>query len=126
MQEIKPTYVSFEQAQKLKEKKCNIKVYQYYRENKDDLVYLNIEESDGYINNWAYCYAAPEQWQAIEWLRLNHNLWIEVYRNGSGFGYIIQKADSGTTIREITDFNFFNIPQEAYSSAIDYVLNELI
>jgi hypothetical protein len=69
---------------------------------------------------------APTQYEVGEWLRINHNLWIEVYSNASGFGYIISKADLGSIFREITDDIFYDTPGEAYSKALDIVRLELV
>lgn len=81
MKEIKPTYVTFEQAISLLERGFN---------NINCTGYYHI--CDGYSKGYKFCYSmidkqtegcllAPEQWMVIEWLRVNHGIWIEVIRD---------------------------------------------
>jgi hypothetical protein len=65
---------------------------------------------------------APEQWQVVEWLRVNHGIWVYSYNNGTSWIGSIQKTN-GSIIRIIPANN---LPQEAYSACIDYVLKHLI
>ncbi len=120
--EIKPTYVSFEQAKLLKDKGFDLPVRVVYK-NKDGW-----EEAIGVPYNYNYfkdIQSAPEQWQVIEWLRVNHGIWI----------YLIPAEDNknvykpffrGENIKDLHLTEFFNSPQEAYSAAFDYILNKLI
>jgi hypothetical protein len=84
-QEIKPTYVTFEQAKLLKEKwfnelcltcykfDCTEKEYNLIQEN--SITYFNNrQQEEGYVPE----IAAPEQWQVVEWLRVEHGIWISV------------------------------------------------
>jgi hypothetical protein len=76
----------------------------------------------------------------IEWLRVNHGIWIYTY---SVAPYISEDEDYPkivwvSKIQKFKEFdifvntdnelaiNHFNTPQEAYSAAFDYVLNNLI
>jgi hypothetical protein len=68
----------------------------------------------------------PTHSVALEWLRINANIWIEIYRNQSGFGYIIQNATTGTTIREIEDDAFYPSPKDATDKALERVLCEIL
>jgi hypothetical protein len=148
-QEIKPTYVTFEQSQWLKDKGFDVKCKNYYLERDKELHegfdheywgdyrcvnwnadVIGIKPFDGFSS-------APEQWQIIEWLRVNHGIWV----------YVTQKIDWGKTLDSIPTFvnntwefyidkvnsfqkngltvhfenNFHNSPQEAYSAAFDYI-----
>jgi hypothetical protein len=93
-------------------------------------------------NGYLETFSAPEQHQVIEWLRVNHGIWVEV-----GFYYNPEKLDKkffefGTAnintgeegllnnaIKRIgsdwtsspKEYNLFNTPQEAYSAAFDYI-----
>lgn len=61
----------------------------------------------------------------VEWLRVNHGIWIEVrYMDDVlNFGYVITTIKNNTEQKECYNFN---TPQEAYSVAFDYVLGNLI
>lgn len=67
-------------------------------------------------------YSAPEQWQVVEWLRIEKSIWIYVIRSGNQF-YPIYQDKSGDK-HEIMEFYY--TPQEAYSAAFDYILTNLI
>jgi len=124
--EIKPTYVSFEQASLLKEKgfdEITKSIYQYE----------NLVVNNDYVNfrNSLFSYdhfeiSAPEQWQVVEWLRINHGIfvWVAGYRDKSNritfdFYFDKQKLNEKKS-------NFFKTPQEAYSAAFDYTFKRLI
>jgi hypothetical protein len=123
--EIKPTYVTFEQAKWLKEKG--------FKENCDYLY------SDGrleerncigkVINKDAITHliTAPEQWQVVEWLRVNHDIWVstDFSEVDESFTYKIHLIKSNKLPRIFTDCGY-DSPQEAYSAAFDYILNNLI
>jgi hypothetical protein len=120
MKTIEPTYVSFEQAKLLKEKGFDQRSELYRYNSKGELSLL-----EG-IN-------APEQWQVVEFLRVNHDIWIQVSISKYGVFYcnILQNQptksiDIPMTYEMICQLNDFNSPQKAYSSAFDYVLKELI
>ncbi len=142
--EIKPTYVTFEQAKLLKEKGFGIGCEHYYEHaltSKKDIqdgyggpfgwkkgethlqstgFFLNSSKYDSSNKSWFLC-EAPEQWQVIEWLRINHGIWIGVLEHkikGEGNYY--------ESIVGVMTFSGYNSPQETYSAAFDYVLNNLI
>jgi hypothetical protein len=139
MNEIKPTYVSFEQAKLLFEK-CNLKredlgfkhgsVSKPYYTEKGEFNGDCLEHIKNILNKTpSILYAAPEQWQVIEWLRVNHGLFIIAVPNETRKGkWHYHRFDLLETGRdsepELVDK--FNTPQEATSAAIDYVLKELI
>jgi hypothetical protein len=126
--EITPTYVTFEQAKKLKDKGWNLKCKKYYNGSL-------LQNSRG--SNLKECYKiyAPEHWQVVEWLRVNHGIWITIFImekekiDGSGwecyYDYSIKQMKIGliNISKKLEEFNF---PQEATSAGIDYVLDNLI
>jgi len=70
-------------------------------------------------------YAAPEYWLVVEWLRIKHDIWIEVrkdYDSGILLGYESQVDCEDGYI----DCGTYKTPQKAYSKALSYVLNYLI
>ena len=75
--EIKPTYVSFEQAKLLKEKGFNVRLKKVYNILGElwDSHYQYMENSNPDCG--AVC-VAPEQWVVVEWFRLKHGIWINI------------------------------------------------
>lgn len=159
--EIKPKYVTFEQAKLLKEKGFDLSTTKFYYLNDKRGWHKDGELGEGFNDeywgdntnlNWnrdgrlpfkpfSECVSAPEQWQVVEWLRVEHKIDLQAichynsklertYRMGIIF---INKHNEVDTffIRPEDDKNLlyfieFNSPQEAYSSAFDYVLTKLI
>lgn len=147
---IQPTYVTFEQAKLLKEKGFNKLVRQHYKQYPTD----NLERVEriysGALYDWnskeaqegwnGIVTSAPEQWQVVEWLRVNHGIFIglELVDNTKEFYYqpnvwtmkdkeyhdedMINQAKMICKWKEWQ----FNSPQEAYLAAFDYILNNLI
>jgi hypothetical protein len=135
MKNIQPTYATFEQAKLLKEKKWQQRTKIVWLDSlgKQHLIETNLSLE---LNNDEY--NAPEQWQIVEWLRVNHNIDLQNICNYGRLGrtyrmgiiFINEKKEVDTIfLRPIdTPFKFieFNSPQEAYSAAFDYILKELI
>jgi hypothetical protein len=125
MKNIQPTYVTFEQAKLLKEKNFNIDVKSYYTTSEEftpkDYYYygneINYNSPINDINNINGTISRPEQWQVVEWLRVNHGVWIEVYYDNSNEEYYM--VLNGEEYK-------FKSPKEAYSAAFNYILKELI
>jgi hypothetical protein len=129
--EIKPTYVSFEQAKLLPQDV--FKTTKCYDENGNSFtVSLTIRK----FKDKTY-YSMPEQWQAVEWLRIKYGIWVEVtaYDVEDDIEQIADeiwhfKCDvmSPKNRKSHSDFvkDKFLSPQEAYSAAFDYILNNLI
>jgi hypothetical protein len=143
MNEIKPTYVTFEQAKLLKEKNFNIDVKSYYTTSEEftpkDYYYygneINYNSRINDINNINGTISRPEQWQVVEWLRVKHGIWISVYTMDKWlsndndrvqiFDYSIKQMKRGL-IDISKKLEEFDSPKEAYSAAFDYILNNLI
>jgi len=139
--EIKPTYVTFEQAKLLKKAEFfdkniynEVRLSQpYYYDPKGIL--RDIDKAFGEKDyDLRDCYNAPEQWQVVEWLRIKHNIWIKVdiawlncsngkWKSWSWSLMNLEKCEPIITTKLITTRT---TPQEAYSAAFDYVLKELI
>jgi hypothetical protein len=119
--EIKPTYITFEQAKWLKEKGFNEVTTTWMQ--RGDGISGDVEGKRDYWNSKGSIYTSlPEQWQVVEWLRVNHRVWITVKRDTqyNRFYWSIQKPIP--SLYEISDSSFtFNSPQEAYSAAFDFI-----
>jgi hypothetical protein len=139
MEQIQPSYATPEQAKKLKEigfdSYTNIGYSEsgkkYYHQGGQEPVKngQNYYEGRDYQGEPFLC-SAPEQWQIVEWLRINHGIWVSIhlsskYNGENCFKYTIVKGEI-VGIRFISEANNFKSPQEAYSAAFDYILNNLI
>jgi len=119
-QEIKPTYITFEQAKWLKEKGFNqrTKMVWLYSLGKQYLreVHLSLELNDAEYN-------APEQWQVVEWLRDNHGIWVWVrpYKDHAADNNDPIQHQMNVYKRGVTVSKEFNSHEEAYSAAFDYI-----
>jgi hypothetical protein len=144
MTQIEPAYATFEQGKKLKEKGFNQRTKmvwldalgQHLRE-----VHLSLELNDKEYN-------APEQWQIVEWLRVEKGIWIQPFIQFENaiedecaetleYGYGVYNFEEMRKMNqnvfpyicrdEVDNHVFgFKSPQEAYSAAFDHILNELI
>jgi hypothetical protein len=133
-QEIKPTYVTFEQAKWLKEKGFDVECKRYYLE-KDKNLYEGFEHEywgDYRCKNWnadiigikpfhGFC-SAPEQHQVVEWLLVNHGIWVFLERGLEPVNFY-PVIDNN---HQVTSFKYhppmwYNSSQEAYSAAFDYI-----
>jgi len=132
---IEPTYVTFEQAKLLKEKGFINSIKAYYPNdrfsNGDRII-------EGWNNNSDSHVSAPEQWQVVEYLRVNHNIDLQAVCNYGRLGrtyrmgiiFINKEKEVDTIFLRPIDMPYsfieFNSPQEAYLAAFDYILKELI
>ena len=122
MNTIEAKYTTFEQSKWLKEK--GYKSKSRYYDGSGKLVSVpNIPENDyRHTNNYMqrFRWEAPEQWQLVEWLRLNHGIWISVFykrhSENKHYGFNIRQANGIETV-----LWEFESPQEAYSAAFDYI-----
>ena len=124
--EIKPTYVTFEQAKLLKEKGFNVKVKPFYNGlQNNEFVISDIIQTNNNLPKW---YPAPEQWVVVEWLRLNHDIHITYDVGLSGYYGLIKYRHSNGSLYlsrwTNEQENPLNSPQEATSAAIDYILTK--
>jgi hypothetical protein len=131
-QPIEPTYITFEQSKLLKERGIDILTdeclffvddinndEEHQIKNRDDV----FDGGIGYIVDENE-YRVYHQWELVEWLRVNHGIWISValdLSNTQLFDFEIQKKQWMMPSEE-----HYDSPQEAYSAAFDYVLNNLI
>jgi hypothetical protein len=141
---IQPTYVTFEQAKLLKLKDFNVPCRQLYvagkyriNYEKEGDLFNNLMPSLQIPNDW---FLAPEQWQVVEFLRINHGIWVYSYSvspflaDDEDYPKIvwISKVQKFKEFDKFIDtdnglaVNHFSSPQEAYSAAFDYALKELI
>lgn len=122
---IQPKYVTFDQSKKLKIKGFNEECSSLYNEQGEPS--STKMGMNGLPNNYTGFYAKPEQWQVVEWLLEEYGIYISVdmlHDEGeTGFWYYIrQKKDDDEAVCS----KEYPSPQEAYSAAFDYVLNNLI
>ncbi len=100
--DIKPTYVTFEQQHNFIEKGCDVET-----------------------TETKYGYEMLQQWQVVEWLYSNHDIWISIDMvEKDSFFYSINKAN--WEVKQTIFSDDFETPQQAYSAAFDYILKELI
>jgi hypothetical protein len=133
MKEIKPTYITFEQAKWLKEKGYEIDTDEilFCRDEINNIEEHQLKNRDVIYNATSINYKVGEneyriyhQWEFVEWLRVNHGIWVEVryYEFYKVFIYEIVGLNNGkgTTSKGISHFYS---PQEAYSAAFNYIFN---
>jgi hypothetical protein len=113
---MEPKYVTYEQAKWLKEKWVNhITPFMYGSQVVPQLEKYNETKYNIYQD---YC-LAPEQHQVVEWLRVNHGIWVSVTQELGAtitYCYLISGEHTSSTYKA-----FFDTPQEAYSAAFDYI-----
>jgi hypothetical protein len=132
-QEIKPTYVTREQAKWLKEKEFDLPTYAYYYGlNFYTGEYKNHSQTtigDTPMHKMLIGYtSAPEQWQVVEWLRVNHGIWVSVNIAMDDKWYfelynLKDKRNAEIIIEDENVTDFHNSTKEAYSAAFDYIKN---
>jgi len=130
MKTIEPKYITFEQAKWLKEKGFDVPILNWYHKgtkklNRNDLLCSMNKLTDNY--------SAPEQWQVVEYLRVNHNIDLQAVCNYGRLGrtykmgiiFINKEKEVDTIFLRPIDMPYsfieFNSPQEAYSAAFDYI-----
>jgi hypothetical protein len=136
MKNIKPTYVTFEQAKWLKEIGFDMKLKYHYpnlSENQEICLPTNWNNFTDMAGN-SYYFSAPEQWQVVEWLFLKHRLDIIVKYPESNTNKIeginsvyydleIYKLQGGDAYKVYKFIGISDKKQVAYSKAFDYILN---
>lgn len=144
---IEPCYVTFEQAKLLKEKGFDIPVrYGVYGRKMKMTEYVGSTRNPCQIDrNWntpkAKSWSVPEQWQVVEWLRVEKGIWILViptvtsdwtYKIIRVIGEVDNDVISGLiSVSDIPPYKDvcaydFSTPQEAYSHAFDHIIENLI
>lgn len=114
---IQPEHATFEQSKLLKAKGFDKECKYYYDIEFNELAFHSGYIADTYKNSELVDkVSAPEQWQVVEWLWVNHDIWVFVYRPNET-GYFAHNLENKAK---------YDSPQEAYSAAFDYVLNNLI
>jgi hypothetical protein len=135
--EIKPHYVDFNTAKWLKEKEFDVNVKSYYTTSEEftpkDYYYfgneINYNSPVNDVNTINGTISRPEQWQVVEWLLVNHGIWIHSAPENNEedvvkWAFTIQRIDS--EVRFVRRVGEFNSPQEAYSAAFDDISNNLL
>jgi len=109
MSKIEPTYATFEQAKWLKEKGFLDKnIYGEIRLSQSNFydpngILHHIRDAFGEKSfDLKDCYNAPEQHQVVEWLRVNHGIWIEL-RMGKDSNSVWFDYDIFSTIKPRKD-----------------------
>jgi hypothetical protein len=123
---IVPTYVTFPQAKRLKEIGFNEPCEWLYNEKGEPSgTKMGMR---GQPNNYSTHYARPEQWQVLEWLRVEHGIWIRLTTYAFGYQYHLDNTPDPKTWnidRRYDCTDDFKTPQAAYSAAFDYILSTL-
>jgi hypothetical protein len=151
---MEPKYITFEQAKWLKEKGYEIDSNEvlFCRDEINNIEEHQIKNRDvirargiGYILDDDE-YRVYEQHQVVDWLRVEHGIWILVLpqeQSGVDFRednskypyhalfFSIIKYEEDYSYKELINtsnnegklFLHFNTPQEAYSAAFDYIKN---
>jgi len=141
---IEPTYVTSEQGKLLKEKGFIEKSKYHFPNLSDKQEVCSVIDWNNFTDmagNSDY-YTAPEQWVVVEWLFDEHDIDVSVngklhyniypdseYGEGElqwHFEYKIIQNKDGQKCEVIEPKTWFDTKQEAYSSAINYILNNLI
>jgi len=132
MEQIKPTYVTFEQAKLLKTKSFDEECKMCVDDGDVRPLPFNCGNTI-HRNSMHPYYSAPEQHIVLEWLRVNHGIWIYIDMTGSEKFYPRYRYIDKNGQHYVGDFKDDNnerflkdTPQEAISAAFDYILKELI
>jgi len=127
--EIKPTYVTFKQAKLLPNDFENVAFACYYKgefyAHKNLLNVSGVKENLHPIDKNEVV-LAPEQWQVVEWLDKKYNQYIHIQKHTRNGLKCYSPFINNKTVKKDVFFNDFDTPQEAYSAAFDYILNNLL
>jgi hypothetical protein len=127
-QKIKPTYTTQAQAIWLKDIGFDVPCDMCLCDGELPLdktpLPFNAGDKIKHVNSEHPYYSAPEQHQVVEWLRLNHGIWVYPQITGNSITQyyipmIVPKLNPNNTIQ----LTKLNSPQEAYSAAFDYIKN---
>jgi hypothetical protein len=133
---MKPTYVTFEQAKRLKEiglvAECKRYWVKYSNSEYKEMSAIQLEDLDREIGIGGNLIIPKyEQWQIIEWLRVKYEIWISCHPTSNPLKCQFRIYQNNKGIMNQTYDNYmskeFITPQQAYSAAFDYILqNNLI
>jgi len=130
MQKIEPAYVSFQQAKWLMEIGFDSDYCNHCYDKSGTLRRASVTnkwiKEDGGYHNTVNVFIAPEQWQVVEWLRVNHGVWvvaIPMLHNGVTLTYYPSIFEQG--VGEDIE-KYFNSPREAYSEAFNYIMQHIL
>jgi hypothetical protein len=130
--EIKPHYTTFEQSQLLKEKGLVAKSDRYWvkmsKDSYTEMTDWRLEDLDSDIGIGGNLVITKyQQWQVVEWLLLKYGIWVGVnplLNNKFFYNIIDLKSKSLLPINSGDESNYnYTSPQEAYSAAFDYIIN---
>jgi hypothetical protein len=130
--EIKPHYVNFNTAKLLKEKGLVAKSDRYWVKMTEDsyteMADRQLEDLDSDIGIGGNLVITKyQQWQVVEWLLLKYGIWVGVnplLNNKFFYNIIDLKSKSLLPINSGDESNYnYTSPQEAYSAAFDYIIN---
>lgn len=137
---IEESYCSFEVSKLLKEKEFDVECLHFYTKPKSKMYGID-EHGRAYpIKNTSKklytcgqhasskddnVYLAPTHSLAIEWLRVNFEVFISImYLDSVGaYGFVTTTIVNNTEVKEQY---YFSSPADAYEAALKYVLEELI
>jgi len=130
--EIKLSYITFEQAKLLKEKGLVAKSDKYWvkmtKDSYTEMTDRRLEDLDSGIGIGGNLVITKyQQWQVVEWLLLKYGIWVGVnplLNNKFFYNIIDLKSKSLLPINSGDESNYnYTSPQEAYSAAFDYIIN---
>ena len=130
---IQLAHVTFEQAKWLKEIGFDVKTrgrihVSHWHLVKDNIIPSNVNTSHNDmfapIDNWnknnTHYMSLPEQWQVIEWLRVNHGLFVYCQPSYS-LRVFYCEIQNIKTLELIHSTGVCSTPQDAYSIAFNYI-----
>ena len=125
-QKIKPTHITFEQY----ESYCDLKLLQllydkgfrFKLETEGHRVINNLAEQRFNEGDVSYCNNYITYSVVIEWLRVNHGIWIYVLPYSTLFRPYAEELVDNDKFGK-WEGHKYSTPQEAYNAAFDYVLN---
>ena len=127
------SYITYKQAKFFKKKGFNDADCQtvYYGDFDAKLKSKkNIQIENRYLKEpqiGEFDYLAPKQSVIVDWLRINHGIWIVVVpKKDSLLFYKIIKCKKNEECQEIAQHHDFGTQEEAYSDAFEYIIKNKI
>ncbi len=119
---MKKLFLPYELAFALKKKDFSYPCLKWYNARyPDDLEEGYNKNSESWLDG-KHC-SAPLYQQAVDWL-IARDIFVEIYCNASGYGYILTKTN-GTTLQQIEDSIFFEDIYAAYNKGITEALKRI-